>query len=362
LEPRKTPLYDEHVKLGGKMVEFAGFHMPVQYGGIVEEHRAVRDGVGVFDVSHMGEFTVSGDGALEYLNTVTTNDVAALEPYQVQYSAILNDAGGVIDDLVLYRRAADYLLVVNAANTARDFEWLSGKLTPGVELKNISEAIGQIAVQGPRAESLVVPLAGDDVSTLAYYQSMETQVSGVPCLVSRTGYTGEDGFEIYSDASRTAEIWRAVVGGSPGPVPCGLGARDTLRLEMAFRLHGNDMDEATTPLEAGLGWIVKMDKGDFIGRGVLARQKEEGLERRLVGLKTQTRRFPRPGFKVWAGDEEIGTVTSGGFSPSLECGIALAYVARPFAKKSTDFSIDVRGDRVKGEYVKGPFYQEASHK
>ncbi|MGD9402524.1 MAG: glycine cleavage system aminomethyltransferase GcvT [bacterium] len=362
MEPRKTPLYDSHVKLGGKMVEFAGFLMPVQYGGIVEEHRAVRRSAGVFDVSHMGEFTVSGDRALEYLNAVTTNDVAALEPFQVQYSAMLNDEGGVIDDLVLYRRDSDYLLVVNAANTARDFEWLSGRLHEGVELKNISDAIGQIAVQGPQAEGIVAPLAADDISGLGYYHSMNSSVAGVPCLVSRTGYTGEDGFEIYADAARTGEIWDAVLASDAGPVPCGLGARDTLRLEMAFRLHGSDMDETTTPLEAGLGWIVKMDKGDFTGRDVLARQREEGLKRRLVGLMTQTRRFPRPGFKVRAGDEEVGAVTSGGFSPSLECGIALAYVARPHAKKTSDFSIDVRGEKVKAEYVKGPFYKEASHK
>jgi aminomethyltransferase len=344
------------------MVEFAGFQMPMQYRGIVEEHHAVRKSVGLFDVSHMGEFTVSGDAALDYLNTVTTNDVSALEPYHVQYSAILNDEGGVIDDLVLYRRASDYLLVVNAANTARDFEWLSGKLTGGVELENISDTIGQLAVQGPKAEDLMGPIVRDDILRLGYYHSMESEVAGIPCLISRTGYTGEDGFEIYVDASRASDVWASVFAGSPEPVPCGLGARDTLRLEMAFRLHGSDMDETTTPLEAGLGFIVKMDKGDFIGRDALARQKEDGLKRRLTGLKTRTRRFPRHGFTVWVGDEEAGTVTSGGFSPSLECGIALAYVAGPYAKKRSDFSIDVRGEKIKAEYVKGPFYTGASHK
>ncbi len=359
---KKTPLYDRHIEHGGNMVEFAGFLMPVQYRGIVEEHRAVRESVGVFDVSHMGEFTVSGEGALDYLNAVTTNDVSALEPYQVQYSAILNDEGGVIDDLVLYRRPADYLLVVNAANTVRDFEWLSGRLTGGVELKNISDTVGQLAVQGPKAEDLVAPMLRDDVSGLGYYHSMNSEIAGVPCLISRTGYTGEDGFEIYVDASRASDVWAAVFAGRPEPVPCGLGARDTLRLEMAFRLHGSDMDETTTPLEAGIGWIVRMDKGDFIGRDVLASQKEKGLKRRLVGLRSETRRFPRHGFPVWAGGEEVGTVTSGGFSPSLECGIALAYVAGPSAKKSSDFSIDVRGKKIKAEYVKGPFYTEASHR
>ena len=362
MAPRKTPLYDRHVSHGGNLVEFAGFHMPVQYKGIIEEHRAVRENVGVFDVSHMGEFTVSGGGAPEYLNAVTTNDVSALEPYQVQYSAILNDDGGVIDDLVLYRRAADYLLVVNAANTARDFEWLTGKLVSGVELENISDTIGQLAVQGPKAEELMGPIVRDDISGLRYYHSMESEVAGAPCLISRTGYTGEDGFEIYVDASRASDVWDALFAGDPEPLPCGLGARDTLRLEMAFRLHGSDMDETTTPLEAGLGWIVKMDKGDFIGRDVLEKQKVEGLTRKLVGLRAEGRRFPRRGFTVLAGGEEAGTVTSGGFSPSLGCGIALAYVARPYARKSSDFSIDVRGEKIEADFVKGPFYTEASHK
>jgi aminomethyltransferase len=362
LEPRKTPLYDRHVRLGGRMVEFAGFSMPVQYAGIVEEHRAVRAGVGVFDVSHMGEFTVSGPRALEFLNSVTTNDVAALEPYQAQYSAMLNHDGGVIDDLVLYRRPSDYLLVVNAANTARDLEWLRDRLTAGVELADLSDSIGQIAVQGPRAGDVVVPLAGNGVADLGYYHAMETQVDGVPCLLSRTGYTGEDGFEIYVEAARAGRVWDAVLAGSPEPAPCGLGARDTLRLEMAFRLHGSDMDETTTPLEAGLGWIVRMDKGDFIGRDALARQKEKGLEKKLIGLKTQGRRFPRHGFAVMAGDEQAGEVTSGGFSPSLECGIALAYVRTPLARKDSDLSIDVRGERLNAEFVKGPFYKNASHR
>jgi aminomethyltransferase len=362
LETSKTPLYEKHLALGARMVEFAGFIMPVSYAGIVEEHRAVRSGAGVFDVSHMGEFTVSGDGALQYLNTVTTNDVAALEPWQVQYSAILNDAGGVIDDLVVYRRDRDYLLVVNAANTARDYEWLKSRLKDGVTLEDVSGRTGQIAVQGPAAKEVVSPLAGDDISGLGYYRAIESEVAGVFCLLSRTGYTGEDGFEIYSDASRAAEVWDAVFSGKVKPEPCGLGARDTLRLEMAFRLHGTDMDETTTPLEAGLGWIVKMNKGDFVGRSALAKQKEQGIKRKLIGLKTGTKRFPRHGFPVRVGDDEVGAVTSGGYSPSLECGIALAYVARRFAGKDSSFGIDIRGETVAAEFVKGPFYAGGTHK
>lgn len=362
MEPKKTPLYEKHVELGGSMVEFAGFSMPLKFSGIVEEHTAVRKSVGVFDVSHMGEFKVSGDAALEFLNMVTTNDVSALEPYQVQYSAILNEDGGIIDDLVLYRRAADYLLVVNAVNTARDYEWLSSRLIDGARLDNVSDQIGQIAVQGPMAGRLMGPLAGDDLSRLGYYRAMESTVAGVKCLISRTGYTGEDGFEVYADASTAPRVWDAVSTGSPAPVPCGLGARDTLRLEMAFRLHGSDMDETTTPLEAGLGWIVKMEKGRFIGSEVLAGQKRDGLKRRMVGLKSSSRRFPRRGCSVWVGEEKVGNVTSGGFSPSLDCGIALAYVAAPFAKRDSDFRIEVRGEKVKAEYVKGPFYKKGSHK
>jgi aminomethyltransferase len=244
---RKTPLYDKHVQMGGKMVEFAGFYMPVQYGGIVEEHRAVRHGVGVFDVSHMGEFTVSGERAVDYLNAVTTNDVSALEPYGAQYSAILNDEGGVVDDLVLYRRKSDYLLVVNAANTARDFEWLTGRLTEGVELANISEAVGQIAVQGPGAEALMGSIVEGDISGLGYYHSMESAVSGVPGLISRTGYTGEDGFEVYVEASRARGLGRRIRrrprgrpmrAGGPRHLEAGDG------LQAARQRHGRDHDPA----------------------------------------------------------------------------------------------------------------------
>jgi aminomethyltransferase len=343
------------------MVPFAGYLMPVEYAGIVAEHQSVRRSVGVFDVSHMGEIAVSGPGALAFLNRVTTNDVGQLDPYRVQYTTMLNESGGVIDDMLVYRRRDDYLLVPNAANTARVWDWLGGMAGQGVTLRNLSAETGQIAVQGPKAPDLVQPLCGQDLSGLGYYRSIQSAVAGVDCLVSRTGYTGEDGFELYAPAESVGKIWDRLLAGSPSPQPCGLGARDTLRLEMAFRLHGSDMDETTTPLEVGLGWVVKMDKGDFVGRAALAAQSEKGVPRRLVGLKTESRRAPRPGHRVFAGGKEVGRVTSGGPSPSLGGGVALASVEGP-AFKAASFKIDVRGEMIDAAPVKGPFYKQATHK
>jgi aminomethyltransferase len=361
LDPRETPLYRKHVDLGGRMVSFAGFLMPMQFSGIVEEHRAVRSTVGIFDVSHMGEISVSGRGALAYVNRLTTNDASALDLCQAQYTAMLNEGGGVIDDLLVYRRKFDYLLVVNAANTARDLAWIQQHAPGGVRVEDQSEATGQIALQGPMAASAMSPVCDSNVADLAYFRSMKAEIAGVTCLVSRTGYTGEDGYEIYMDASHAGRVWDALMASEPAPAPCGLGARDTLRLEMAFRLHGSDMDETTTPLEAGLGWVVKLEKGDFFGREVLLRQTEEGLQRRLIGLKTESKRFPRRGCAVVADDRRVGQVTSGGFAPSLGCGIALAYIEADTARRSTEFRIDVRGELVPAAFVKGPFYKRPRH-
>lgn len=344
------------------MVPFAGFLMPVEYTGIVKEHLSVRKSVGLFDVSHMGEVIVSGPGALAFLNRVTTNDVSSLAPLQVQYSTVLNENGGVIDDLLVYRRPEDYLLVPNAANTKRVWGWLEKQVGPGVKLENRSEATGQIAVQGPKAQDLLAPLASADLTGVRYYNAMYSSVGGLPCFLSRTGYTGEDGFEIYCAAADTPAVWDVLMRSTPAPQPCGLGARDTLRLEMAFRLHGADMDETTTPLEAGLGWVVKMDKGDFVGRGTLAEQLAKGLTRRLIGLRTESKRFPRHGYPVLADGKVAGTVTSGGFAPSLDCGIALAYVDAAHSTKDHVFQIDIRGQMVSASLNKGAFYKGASHK
>ena len=357
MEIKQTPLHDKHVELGGQMVPFAGFHMPMQFSGIVDEHLAVRKHVGIFDVSHMGEISVSGEGALEYVNSLTTNDVSKLDLFQAQYTAMLNDDGGVIDDLVVYRRKYDYLLVVNAANVKRDVEWIAERAPEGATVENQSDMTGQIAIQGPRAVDIMVDICGSNISELGYFRAMGARIGNAPCLVSRTGYTGEDGFEIYVDQSKTADVLDVLIDRDPRPKPCGLGARDTLRLEMAFRLHGNDMDESTTPLEAGLGWIVKMEKGDFYGKQALMRQLEQGVPRRLIGLRSVAKRFPRPGCVVTVGGDEVGKVTSGGFSPSLGCGIALAYVRSDAAKRDREFKIDIRGQVIDATYEKGAFYK-----
>jgi aminomethyltransferase len=336
--------------------------MPVEYSGIVNEHLSVRSTVGLFDVSHMGEISVSGPEAPAFLNGITTNDVSKLETFQAQYSAILNDRGGVIDDLLVYRRPKDYLLVPNAANSDRVWSWLSARAGDGVRLANLGEATGQIAVQGPKSPDLVQPFCSDDLAGIGYYHSRFARIGDVECFISRTGYTGEDGFEIYTEAAKTGVVWDLLMRGSPSPRPCGLGARDTLRLEMAFRLHGADMDEATTPLEAGLGWIVKMDKGDFVGKGALVGQMKRGIPRRIVGLKTESKRFPRHGHSVLVEGKVAGKVTSGGFAPSLGCGVALAYVDSGFASADNSFKIDVKGQVIDAVYHKGPFYKGASHK
>jgi len=358
LELKKTPFYDRHVEAGGRMVAFAGYEMPIEFSGGVDEHLSVRNHLGIFDVSHMGEITISGDGAMDYVNMLTTNDVRGLDLFQAQYTAMLNDRGGIIDDLVVYRRKYDYLLVVNAVNAERDLAWIGERVPGDVTVKDMSAETAQIAVQGPKAAGLVERVCGESVAKLGYFRSMGARIANSPCLVSRTGYTGEDGLEIYLDVMGAAEVWDALVGGEPKPVPCGLGARDSLRLEMAFRLHGNDMDETTTPFEAGLGWMVKMEKADFFGKKALIEQKQEGIPKRLIGLVSEARRFPRPGYGVWSGDRKVGTVTSGGFSPSLGRGIALAYVESGYAAKDRGFRIDARGRMIEAAFVKGPFYKK----
>jgi aminomethyltransferase len=358
----QTPLHARHVALGAKMVPFAGFEMPVEYAGTVQEHLSVRQAVGIFDVSHMGEIRVSGPDAPAFVNRMITNDASKLKVFQVQYTALLNDSGGIIDDLLVYRLPDCYLLVPNAANAARVWSWLGSRATAGVTLRNLSAETGQIAVQGPRAPEVVQPLCRDDLSGLGYYHSMQCRIADVDCLISRTGYTGEDGFEIYVEAGAAAGVWDRLLAGKPAPQPCGLGARDTLRLEMAFRLHGADMDETTTPLEAGLGWVVKMDKPDFTGKDMLATQMKQGLARRLVGLKTESRRLPRRGHAVLVDGRAVGQVTSGGPSPSLGGGVALAYVESAQASSDKAFKIDVRGQLVDATFNKGSFYKRASHK
>ncbi|MGQ9602758.1 MAG: glycine cleavage system aminomethyltransferase GcvT [bacterium] len=358
MEPKRTPLYQRHVESGARMVEFAGYLMPMQFTGIIDEHLSVRRNVGIFDVTHMGEISVSGPRALEFVNRLTTNDVASLDVCMAQYSTMLNRNGGVIDDLIVYRRKYDYLLVVNAANIKKDFEWIKDNCPADVKVEDLSETTGEIAVQGPNAVELMMKAFDGNFADLGRFRAMGSEIAGAGCLISRTGYTGEDGFEIYMNASDTVKVWDILTSLEPKPALCGLGARDTLRLEAGMRLYGKDMDETTTPLEAGLGWVVSFDKGDFIGKEALLRQKAEGSPKRLIGLVTSGKRFPRSGFRVFVDGQDVGYVTSGGYSPMLDCGIAFAYVSGEYASGNHYYEIDIRGQRVSASFVKGAFYKK----
>ena len=358
---KKTPLYDDHVKLGAKIVEFAGFLMPVQYKGVIDEHMAVRTKVGMFDVSHMGEFRVKGKQAFDFVQYLTCNDVARLSVKQVQYSAFTTEKGTVVDDLLVYKVSdQEYLLVVNAANIDKDFAHLS-RFTDkfDVELTNESDDTAQMAIQGPKAEDTMFKLFGEVARTMKFYWFDYVEYKGKTCLLSRTGYTGEDGFEIYCSPEIASDLWNDILkaGEEFGIQPCGLGARDTLRLEARMNLYGNDMDETTTVLEAGLGWICKLDKGDFLGREALLKQKEEGLKRKLYGFEMVDKGIPRHGYPVYKDGEEVGVVTSGSFAPFLKKNIGLAYLPVELAKAGNEIEIGIRKKRAKAITVKTPFYK-----
>jgi aminomethyltransferase len=354
----RTPLYDTHVRAGARMVEFAGWEMPVQYAGVLEEHEAVRSRAGLFDVSHMGEVVFRGPKALEALSNSFTNDLGKVADGQAQYGCLCRETGGIVDDVVVYRRAADDLLVcVNAANRAKDFEWLSGHAR-GADVRNESDDWAQLAVQGPLAAQIVQRLTSLSLSAVKTYRFARGDVAGIPCLVARTGYTGEDGFELFCPPDRAARLWDALMeAGRPEKLqPCGLGARDSLRLEMAYRLYGSDMDDSTTPLEAGLAWVVKLDKGDFIGREALVRQKEQGLSRKLVGFVLTDAGIARHGYPVLQDGRKVGEVTSGTRSPSLKTSIGLAYVPPALAAEGSAFAIDIRSRPAAAKAAKTPFY------
>ncbi|MCH7939768.1 MAG: glycine cleavage system aminomethyltransferase GcvT [Candidatus Marinimicrobia bacterium] len=359
---RRTPLYDRHVALGAKMVGFGGFEMPVQYTGINDEHRAVRSAAGIFDVSHMGEFRLAGPGSLAFLQRVTINDVATLEVGQAQYSAMCYSDGGLVDDLLVYRRSDHYLLVVNAANIDQDFEWLQSNAAADYTLENISDQVALLAVQGPASRGIVAQVLGVELDNLEFYHCRETRVHGRDLLVSRTGYSGELGFELYMDPETAPRLWDDLLsaGEAAGLQPAGLGARDTLRLEMKYCLYGQDITAQTNPIEAGLGWITKLDKGKFIGSQALSRVKEEGPRRRLVAFVMQERAIPRPGYTILAEDAPVGRVTSGTQSPTLNQGIGLGYVDRPFAKAGSDLEIEIRGKRARAQVVKPPLVKGTS--
>jgi aminomethyltransferase len=357
---KRTPLFSAHVKAGARMVPFGGWEMPVQYRGIIEEHRTVRATVGCFDVSHMGEFEIEGPGALAALQRLTTNDVAALEVGQVQYSLLCRADGGIVDDLTLYRLAPErYLLVVNAGNIDKDWTHVTTAVPAGdARWRNVSEATGLIAVQGPKAEALVGRLADQDVTRIGYYRFAQGKVAGVTTLISRTGYTGEDGFELYTPAAETERVWNALLqtGAGDGVAPIGLGARDTLRLEMRYALYGNDIDDTTNPLEAGLGWVVKPAKGDFLGRAAIEAVRAQGPARKLIGLEMADRSVARHGYPVVKDGAPLGIVTSGTFGPSVERSIAMAYVATPSSAIGTEIGVEIRGQAKPARVVKTPFH------
>lgn len=354
----RTPLYDVHVASGARMVEFAGWDMPVQYEGLIEEHESVRTRAGLFDVSHMGEVVFRGPRALEALNRIFTNDLRRVVDGQAQYGCLCRESGGIVDDVVVYRRSAEDLLVcVNAANRSKDFEWLRDH-AGGTDVQNESDDWVQLAIQGPKAAGVVQALTKVDLSAIHTFHFAHGDVAGIRCMIARTGYTGEDGFELFCRPDRGVSLWSALIeaGKASGLVPAGLGARDTLRLEMAYRLYGSDMDDGTTPLEAGLAWVVKTDKGDFIGRDVILRQKQGGVPRKLVGFVLKDPGIARHGYDVRSDGQKVGAVTSGTKSPSLKVSIGLAYVPPALAAEGSTFAIDIRGRPAAAQVVKTPFY------
>ncbi len=361
---KRTPLYDLHRELGAKMVDFGGWEMPVQYAGILEEHRAVRERVGLFDVSHMGELDVEGPDSLVSLQALTPNDVGKLADGRIQYSAFLTEKGTFVDDLLVYRRAADsYLVVVNASNTPKDFAWAAAGVRGDVRIDDRSADYALIAVQGPKAGALLARLSDPDPSDLPYYGFRNTKVAGAAALVSRTGYTGEDGFEIYCRPDDAESLFRRLLeeGKPEGVAACGLGARDTLRLEAKMALYGNDIDDTVTAWEADLGWIVKLGKGDFVGRDALVAQKQAGVPRKLVGFEMVDRGIARHGYpaKTAAGN---GLVTSGTHSPTLGKPIGLALLPAGATAIGTEFHVDIRGRAAAARVVATPFYKRSDAK
>ncbi len=361
---QRTPLHGEHVALNARIVPFAGYEMPVQYPtGITAEHHAVRTAAGLFDVSHMGEFDVRGERALEFVQHVTTNDASKLEVGQAQYSTLLNESGRLLDDLLVYRYADRYMLVVNGANKEKDLAWIRRYVDRfGVELTDRTDEIALLALQGPRAQEILARLTDADLDAIGYYRFAEGTVDGVAGTISRTGYTGEDGFELYVPAHEAPRLWRKLLetGRGDGLVATGLGCRDSLRLEMGYALYGNDLDDGRTPLEAGLGWVVKPAKGEFVGRDALARQKEEGVAWKLVGFELLEKGFPRHGYRVRVDGQDAGEVTSGTMSPSLGTGIGMAYVPAAAGTAGTEIGIVIRDRDVPARVVKPPFWKRGT--
>ncbi len=360
---KNTALTDKHISLGAKMVPFAGYNMPVQYEGVNAEHETVREGVGVFDVSHMGEFLVSGSGALDLIQKVTSNDASTLTIGRAQYSCMPNGEGGIVDDLIIYKvKDEEYLLVVNASNIDKDWDWISSHNEFGAVMRNLSDDYSLLAIQGPKAVEAMQSLTSIDLSAIKYYHFEVADFAGIEyAIISATGYTGSGGFEIYCKNSEVEQVWDKVfeAGAAFGIKPIGLAARDTLRLEMGFCLYGNDIDDTTSPLEAGLGWITKLAKGDFVDRDFLAKQKEEGITRKLVAFEMVDRGIPRHDYPIQDADgNTIGRVTSGTMSPSMKKAIGLGYVDKGHDAMDSEIYIEIRNKGVKAKIVKLPFYKK----
>jgi aminomethyltransferase len=358
---KNTALTDTHIKLGAKMVPFAGYNMPVQYNGINAEHETVRKAVGVFDVSHMGEFILKGENALDLIQKVSSNDASKLYDGKVQYSCLPNNDGGIVDDLLVYRiDDKTYMLVVNASNIEKDWNWISQHNTMGVDMKDISDRTSLLAVQGPKAAEALQSLTDTDLASMEYYTFKKGKFAGIDnVVISATGYTGAGGFELYVDNEHAQQVWDAVfkAGEAFGIKPIGLGARDTLRLEMGFCLYGNDIDDKTSPLEAGLGWVTKFSK-EFVNSANLQQQKTEGTKQKLVGFEMIDRGIPRHDYEIVdANGNNIGKVTSGTQSPSLQKAIGMGYVKNEFAKEGSEIYILIRDNRIKAKIVKPPFYK-----
>jgi aminomethyltransferase len=358
---KRTPLYEQHVALGARIVEFSGFEMPVQYSSILDEHRAVRTHAGLFDVSHMGEFKVEGPDALAFLQHLVPNDVSRLADYQALYTQLCLPDGGTIDDLIIYHLAENhYMLVVNAGNIDKDFAWVEEQSRNfDVQVVNQSDATALLALQGPEAQTILQTLTEENLSGIRYYHFKPGVVDGVNCIISRTGYTGEDGFELYCASVDVVKLWNDLLaaGKDRGLLAAGLGARDTLRLEASYCLYDHELNEQTNPLEAGLGWTVKLNKGDFIGHDALVKFKEEGLKRKLIGIEMIERGIPRGGYAIYDNEHRIGTLTSGAPAPTLNKNIGMGYIDVADAIVGKTVQIDIRGKRTAAQIVALPFYK-----
>ncbi len=361
-ELKRTPLFEECNKLGGRMIDFGGWELPVQFTSISDEHETVRNKAGLFDVSHMGEFTLKGAGSTAFLQSILTNDVSKVKVGRAQYNIMCYPNGGAVDDLIIYKIADDdFFICVNASNIDKDFEWMKEHMPEGLELVNISEQIGQVALQGPLAEKVLQKLTKVDLSEIAFFGfAKDVVVAEVLCTVARTGYTGEDGFELYADAKQIATVWGKIleVGTEEGVLPCGLGARDTLRFEACLPLYGQELSPTISPIEGGVGFAVKTDKeADFIGKEALKQYKESGAPRKLVGIEMIDRGIPRHGYPIFVGEEQIGELTTGTQVPITKRNIGLALIKSSFAEIGSEVQVEIRGKKLTAKIVPTPFYK-----